>query len=120
MSQPGQDSTTDIASQIFGALDSNQDGTVSANEFSTALATNSAGTGTGMSSTDATALFAQIDSNGDGSVTTGELGTFLTSLANQTQSDLNTLGAFGQLAAQSYDNSTSLLNKTNSGQSSYA
>ena len=120
MSQPSQDSTTDIASQIFSGLDGNQNGTVSADEFSAALAPNSAATGTGMSSTDAPALFAQIDGNGDGSVTTGELGSFLTSLAKQVQSDFNTLGAFGQLAVQSYDNSASLLDKTNSGQSSYA
>lgn len=120
MSQPGQDSTTDIASQILSALDGNQDGAVSADEFSAAFAANSTTSGAGTSSSDPSALFAQIDGNSDGSVTTGEIGTFLASLAKQVQSDFSTLGAFGQLAVQSYDASSSLLDKTSSGQSSYA
>ena len=119
---PGTDSNSspDIASQIFGALDTNQDGKVSSDELAAAFNTSNASNGTGTSSTDTSNLFSQIDSNGDGSLSSGELGSFLTSLTNQIQSDFNTLGTFGQLAAQSYDTSAGLLNKSSNGQSSYA
>ncbi|HEY4265371.1 MAG TPA: EF-hand domain-containing protein [Micropepsaceae bacterium] len=113
-------SSSDIATQILGALDTDQDGTISSDELATAFNTNSSASGTGTSSTDSSTLFSQIDSNGDGSVTGDELGSFLSSLAQQTQSNFNTGGMFGQLAAQSYDASAGLLNKTGSGQSSYA
>lgn len=119
---PGADtnSGSDIASQIFSALDTNQDGKVSSDELAAAFNTSNTSDGTGTSSADTSKLFSQIDSNGDGSLSSGELGSFLTSLTNQIQSDFNTLGTFGQLAAQSYDMSAGLLNKPNSGQSSYA
>lgn len=119
-SQAGQNPASDITSQILSGLDGNQDGAVSADEFSAAFATNSATDASGTNPSNPTALFAQIDGNGDGSVTTGEVGTFLASLAKQVQSDISTLGAFGQLAVQSYDASSGLLNKFSSGQSSYA
>jgi Ca2+-binding EF-hand superfamily protein len=120
MSQADQGSSTDIASQIFSALDGNQDGSVSKDEFSAAFATNSATSGNGTPASDPSALFAQIDGNSDGSVSSGEIGTFLASLTKQVQSDFSTLGAFGQLAVQSYDASSNLLDKTSSGQSSFA
>lgn len=120
MGQGAANSASDIAAQIFGALDTNQDGSVSADEFATAFGAGNSTGGNGTSSTDSSALFSQVDGNSDGSVTTDELGNFLTSLAKQTQSDFNTLGMFGQLAAQSYDASASLMNKAGVAQSSYA
>jgi Ca2+-binding EF-hand superfamily protein len=118
--QASASSSSDIASQIFSALDTNQDGKVSAAELSAAFKTSNSTNGNGTSSTDPSSLFAQIDSNGDGSVTSDELGNFLTSLAKQALSDVSTLGAFAQLATQSYDASANLMNKADAGQSLYA
>jgi Ca2+-binding EF-hand superfamily protein len=123
-SSPDSNSGSDIASQIFGAVDTNQDGKISSDELATAFntsnTTSGASTSASTGSTDSSTLFSQVDSNGDGSVSSDEIGSFLSSLAKQTQSDFNTLGMFGQLAAQSYEASAGLLNKTGSGQSSYA
>lgn len=117
----GASSASDILSQIFSTLDQNQDGSVSADEFAAAFNSgNSASSNGAAASNDPSALFSKIDSNSDGSVTNGELGNFLTSLANQVQSDFTTLGAFGQLAVQSYGASANLLDKASTGQSSYA
>lgn len=116
----GSNSPSDITAQIFGALDTDKDGKVSGDEFSAAFDTGNSASGKSASSSDPSALFSQIDGNTDGSVTTGELGNFVDSLAKQAQSDFNTLGMFGQLAAQSYDTSADLLNKVGAGRSSYA
>jgi Ca2+-binding EF-hand superfamily protein len=117
----GTSSASDILSQIFSTLDQNQDGNVSEDEFAAAFNSgNSASSNGTAASNDPSALFSKIDSNSDGSVTNSELGNFLTSLANQVQSDFTTLGAFGQLAMQSYGASANLLDKASTGQSSYA
>ncbi|HXJ01081.1 MAG TPA: hypothetical protein VNH44_07645, partial [Micropepsaceae bacterium] len=116
----GTNSSSDITAQIFSALDTNEDGKVSPDELSAAFAAGNSTSAQGVSSADPLALFAKIDSNRDGSATTDEVGNFLNSLAKQAQSDFNTLGMFGQLAAQSYGASANLLNKTDTAQSSYA
>ena len=120
MDSGGANTASDAMAQIFNALDTNHDGSISADEFSTAFRTTNTTGGTGASATDPAALFAQIDSNSNGMVSSSELGSFLTALAQQTQSNVNTMGMFGQLAAQSYSSTAGLLNQNGLGQSSYA
>ncbi|MDB5735766.1 MAG: Calerythrin [Alphaproteobacteria bacterium] len=94
------------ASSIFQTLDSNQDGSVSADELSAALGGTSDASGTPGTSSE---IFSAIDSNADGSVSQNELGSYLDNLQKQAGSDQTTLNAFQQLANQSYNTSLGLM-----------
>jgi Ca2+-binding EF-hand superfamily protein len=104
-SSSGGTSSTDLASQIFAGLDSNQDGTLSAAELT------SAGLGTtdptlsaassGTPSSNAPNSLASLDSNGDGTVSANEFASFFSSLELQIQSDTATMANLLQ-ASQAY------------------
>jgi Ca2+-binding EF-hand superfamily protein len=107
-SSSGGTSSTDLASQasqIFGGFDSNQDGTLSAAELTSAglgvtdPALSAASNGT--SSSNAPNSLASLDSNGDGSVSANEFATFFASLELQIQSDTATMANLLQ-ASQAY------------------
>jgi Ca2+-binding EF-hand superfamily protein len=107
-SSSGDTSSTDLASQasrIFGGLDSNQDGTLSAAELTSAglgaadPALSAASNGTASSNTPNS--LASLDSNGDGSVSANEFATFFASLELQIQSDTATMANLLQ-ASQAY------------------
>jgi Ca2+-binding EF-hand superfamily protein len=92
-------------SQLFSSLDTDQDGSVSEDEFATALA--SIGAGSSMSSDGAKSastddLFSAIDSNGDGSASQNEFSSYLTSLQQQAQNDRSLQGDLWKLAQASY------------------
>ena len=106
----GSSGSSDSASQIFAALDTNQDGTVSADELSAALGGSTTATdGSTSSSSD---IFSAIDTNGDGSISQDELSSYLDNLQSQSNSDQATLSAFQQLANQSYSAGLSLMAST--------
>jgi Ca2+-binding EF-hand superfamily protein len=107
------------ASQIFNALDTNHDGTVSADEFAAAFSPNSSAAGSGTA-INPSSVFAQIDQNGDGSITSNELGSFITALDQKIQSAASTLGSLGQIAVSSYDSSAQLLNNSSGSGAIYA
>ena len=105
-SSSGDTSSTDLASQIFGGLDSNQDGTLSAGELTAAgLGTTdptlSSAASSGASSSNAPNSLASLDSNGDGSVSANEFASFFSSLELQIQSDTATMANLLQ-ASQAY------------------
>lgn len=58
----------DMAQELLGSLDSDSDGSISLDEFSTAMSSNSS-----SSETSASSIFSLIDSGGDGSISTQEL-----------------------------------------------
>jgi Ca2+-binding EF-hand superfamily protein len=97
------------ASSIFQTLDSNQDGSVSADELSAALGGATDASGTSGTSGTPSDIFSAIDSNGDGSVSQNELGSYLDNLQKQAGGDQTTLSAFQQLANQSYNTSLGLM-----------
>jgi Ca2+-binding EF-hand superfamily protein len=98
-------SASSSASSIFNALDTNQDGSVSADELSSALGT----TSTSGSSSSSSDIFSAADSNGDGAISQSEMSTYLDNLQKQASGDQNVLSAFQQLANQSYTSSLSLM-----------
>jgi len=117
-------SASDEAAQIFSSLQTNQDGTVSDDVLASALGlttstdTSSSTTTSSSNSTDNSStsdLLSAIDTNGDGSVSQSELTSYLENLQQQSQGDQSTLGAFWQLANQSYNTNLGLFS-TNSTQ----
>ena len=122
------DLLSDSSTKVFNALDTNKDGTVSADELAAGLAGttgNSSGSSAASdasSSTTATSsdVLSSIDSNGDGSVSQDELTAYMKSLQQQTQSDLGSLNAFMSLADQSYSSTMGLLSGSSTSQSMYA
>ena len=105
-SSSGDTSSTDLASQIFAGLDSNQDGTLSAAELTAAgLGTTDptlSAASSGTSSSNAPNSLASLDSNGDGSVSANEFASFFSSLELQIQSDTATMANLMQQASQAY------------------
>ena len=93
----GGTSASQDADQIFAAMDTNGDGSISPDELSTALGSTTAGSGTATSS-NANSLFASIDTNGDGSISQSELSNYLNTLQTQMQNDQSTLSSFRHLA----------------------
>lgn len=91
------------AEQVFDALDTNQDGTVSADELAVMFANNTNGS-------NGSDVFSSADGNGDGSVTKDEFSSFLKNVAERAQSDMSLLSSFRDLAARSYSASDTLLN----------
>jgi Ca2+-binding EF-hand superfamily protein len=113
-------SSLDLASELFSASDTNQDGTLSASELAI-------GNSAGVSSTSPTNsgqatsnLLAQIDSNGDGSVSSNELSTFMASLEQQINSDTATMSALVGRAAQAYSLAAHVPTGSNPVEPSYA
>ena len=111
---------SDEAAQILSSLQTNQDGTVSDDTLASALGlttstdtSSSTATSSSNSTNDSSAidLLSAIDTNGDGSVSQNELTSYLENLQKQSQSDQSTLGAFLQLASQSYNSNLSLFSK---------
>jgi Ca2+-binding EF-hand superfamily protein len=104
-SSSGDTSSTDLASQIFGGLDSNKDGTLSAAELTAAglgaAAPTPSAASSGTSNSNAPNSLASLDSNGDGSVSANEFATFFSSLELQIQSDTATMANLLQ-ASQAY------------------
>lgn len=70
----------DAASQVFDALDTNKDGTVSADELAVMFG------GSDASSSAGSQFLAQVDTNGDGGVTKDEMASFFSSLAERARS----------------------------------
>ena len=91
------------AKEIFDALDTNQDGTVSADELAAAFP------GGDTNATSSQSVFAQMDGNGDGGVAKDEFSSFLDALTDRAKSDANLLTSFRDLAARSYGVSENLL-----------
>lgn len=122
----GSQDATQSAASIFSSLDTNGDGSVSADELSAALsgtagATSGATTGTSSGSTSSSSdIFAAIDANGDGSISQNELTSYLGNLQQQAQSDQSQLNSFMQLATQAYGNSMSMFAQTSGAQSAMA
>ena len=107
-------SASDTAAQAFSSLDTNQDGSVSPDELAAAFGSSttsgaSAATASNGSDSTSTSLFAAIDGNGDGAVSQNELATYLGNLQQQIQSGQSQMGAFLQLANQSYGAAQGLL-----------
>jgi len=106
-SQPNADassSTADLASQIFGALDSDQDGTLSPDELMAEMqnSTSASGPVSRSASSGNPDLLASIDSNGNGSISNSEFSSYFASLEQQIQSDTTAMNALMQRAAQAY------------------
>src|SRR5258708_4036421 len=101
-SSSGDTSSTDLAAQIFGGLDSNKDGTLSAAELTSAGLGTTDPTLSTASSSNAPNSLANLDSNGDGSVSANEFATFFASLELQIQSDTATMANLMQQASQAY------------------
>jgi Ca2+-binding EF-hand superfamily protein len=131
----GSSSASDDASQIFSAIDSNDDGSISEDELASALGlgtdstttdasgttTGTTGSTTGTGSTSDNSLAATtlsaIDTNGDGSISQDELKTYLGNLQQSITNDQSTLNSFLQLANQSYSQSLSLMDPSSIGAS---
>lgn len=108
---------------VFNALDTNKDGTVSAEELAAGLGETTQSTDTASTGTDTTKsndAFASIDTNGDGGISQDELSSFLKSTAQQVQSDQDTLSAFMTAANRSYNTSLGLMSTDQTGQAAYA
>ncbi len=112
----GASSGSGVATQMFSALDTNKDGTVSADELAAALGAATSGSGAGAASSSANTLtfdgasklFSAIDTNGDNAVSQGELQTFMATLEQQLQADMSTMGSLMQVASISYDKAAAL------------
>ena len=87
----GASSASNLAAQVFSALDTNKEGTVSSDELTAA-----------MSSTNGAAT------NSDNALSQGEVQTFMTTLQQQLEADMNTMGDLMQMASSSYDKAAAL------------
>jgi Ca2+-binding EF-hand superfamily protein len=103
-------STADLASQIFGALDGNQDGTLSSAELMAGTQNSNPASGpvSGSASNGNPDLLAQIDSNGNGSISNSEFSSYFASLEQQIQSDTTAMNALMQRAAQAYGSAANM------------
>ncbi len=115
-SSSGDTSSADLASQIFGGLDSDKDGTLSSAELTaaglgTADPTLSAAS-SGTSSSNPSNAIANLDSNGDELVSANEFATFFSSLELQIQSDTATMAHLLQQASQAYSSAASVSSPT--------
>jgi Ca2+-binding EF-hand superfamily protein len=111
---PPPDAASASASGIFSSIDSNQDGSISSNELSTALSNSTAASASSSSSSD---MFNAMDSNGDGVVSQNELSSYLDSLQKQTETDQAKLASFMQMATQSYGSALNLFSQNSGTQS---
>ena len=111
-------SEADQASQIFSALDTNGDGTVSASELSASLGSTSDATSTTASKSGS--IFSTMDSDGDGSVSKNELTSYVQSLQQQSQDAQKTLSTFSALVSQSYNSALGLMSSGTTSQATCA
>ena len=124
----GSSSAANDSSQIFSAIDSNDDGSISEDELASALGlgtdstTDASGSTTSTTSTSdsstAATQFSAIDTNGDGSISQDELKTYLGNLQQTATADQATINSLLQLANQSYSQSLSLMDPSSIGSSS--
>ena len=105
-------SASGAATQVFNALDTNQDGVVSPDELAAAFATNGTTSAGGVASSngtsDPTQLMAALDANGDGAVSKDEMQSFMTTLQQQVEADMKNMSTLMQMAVNSYDKAQSL------------
>ena len=118
-SSSGNTSSTDLASQIFGELDGNTDGTLSAAELTAGGLldpTRSFGPSSVPIANPSNSP-ANLDTDRNGSVSASEFASFFSSLQSQTQSDTATMANLLQKASQAYGSAASISRAANAMQS---